>query len=367
MLDEWTTNHVSLEDALPHRAGLGRHESSYGGNNETKRDPVRSFRYLPLTSEIRTKWQYNYLMYAAVAYAIEIHTKSSLGGFLAQRIWKPLNMVNTFFSLKDAQATGAARNLSLATAYTWIDKTQEFHKIPWFDDHTVIGAHGVISTVLEYIKWLRCHIEGAPPLSAAGHKELHYPRMTFEAPPIPEPLTYASGWMRLNYRGEPVHFHQGAMSGFGTIRAYLPRKKRGVATMSNTGGYRVDTILQSLAYVLVDDLLHVPTEERIDFYAIAEQSANASAESKGIGVPGRSARRERHPALQAYAGRYTRPGIPRTSPSSSSTRRLTSPRILRPRFLQAALPRPRLPARPRRLLRRAQRRGPTRTTRICTS
>lgn len=314
MVDEWTSNHLTLEDALCHRTGLGRHEFSYGGSNNTLRDTVRSFRHLPLTYEIRTQWRYNNLMYAAVAHAIELHTQSSLGDFLVRRIWKPLNMSNTFFSLKDAQAAGATRNLSLATPYTWVNKTREFHKIPWLDDRSIHGAHGVISNVLEYTKWLRCHINEAPPLSSVGHQELHYPRMTINVAGVMEPANYALGWMRVNYRGEPIYFHQGSLSGFAALMAYLPRKKWGVAMMSNTGGLFADTVLKSLSYVLLDDYLQTPIDERIDFYAVPEKIAKASAEvmsnPREAAYPDAPRGSKAIPLslpLGAYAGNYTHP------------------------------------------------------------
>ncbi|MCJ1469292.1 hypothetical protein MMC07_007925 [Pseudocyphellaria aurata] len=311
--DEWTTDHVSLEDALSHRSGLGRHDSSYGGNT-TVRDTVRSFRYLPLTYEIRTSWQYNNLMYFAVAHAIELYTKSWLGDFLSQRIWKPLNMFNTFFALKDTQAAIATRNLTLATPYTWSEKKQAFLEVPWLEDPVVAGAGGIISNVLEYTKWLRCHMDETLPLSPAGHEQLHYPRMTFMVPPLPEPLTYCLGWMRLNYRGEPIYFHQGALSGFASIMAFLPRKKWAVVIMANTGGSSADTMVQSLAYVLIDELLQTPTEERssVVIEALEQQAEDAAAElfkdpkkatypsapqkSLSLSLP-----------LDAYAGNYMHP------------------------------------------------------------
>lgn len=98
-------------------------------------------------------------------------------------------------------------------------------------------------------------MDEALPLSPTGHEQLHYPRMTVKVPPLPEPLNYCLGWMRVNYRGEPIYFHQGALPGFATIMAFLPRKKWGVVIMANTGGTSADKVMQSLAYVLIDKLL----------------------------------------------------------------------------------------------------------------
>lgn len=97
---------------------MPRHDFSYGGPNFTVRDAVRSLRYLPLTAEIRTKFQYCNLMYVVVSHAIETIAESWLGDVLFERIWKPLGMLNTFFSLEDAEAAVSAGKASLARGYS---------------------------------------------------------------------------------------------------------------------------------------------------------------------------------------------------------------------------------------------------------
>jgi CubicO group peptidase (beta-lactamase class C family) len=62
MEDDYATHHVTIEDALSHRTGLPRHDMSYGGTYDgrdgTIRDIVRSIRWLPMTEELRSKFQY---------------------------------------------------------------------------------------------------------------------------------------------------------------------------------------------------------------------------------------------------------------------------------------------------------------------
>jgi len=97
--DEWATNHITIEDALSHRTGLPRHDYSYGGNYDGKKPSlkaaVRATRYLPLTAEPRTKFQYCNIMYSVASHVIQTLTGKWLRDVLKERIWGPLDMKAT--------------------------------------------------------------------------------------------------------------------------------------------------------------------------------------------------------------------------------------------------------------------------------
>lgn len=131
--DEYTTLHATLEDALAHRTGMPRHDFSYGGPNVSVRDVVQNLRHLPMTAEIRVRWQYCNMMYITISHFIEKWTGIGLGDFLRTRIYEPLLMNSTFFSLKEAQAAASGGGADLATPYYWKNHTQRYHSLPWLD------------------------------------------------------------------------------------------------------------------------------------------------------------------------------------------------------------------------------------------
>lgn len=97
--NEYATNHITIEDALSHRSGMPRHDLSYGGHYDghkaTAKDIVRALRYLPITAEPRTRFQYCNMMYVVVSHIIEELTAAWLGDTLYDRILKPLGMKST--------------------------------------------------------------------------------------------------------------------------------------------------------------------------------------------------------------------------------------------------------------------------------
>ena len=98
--DLYSTEHVTIEDALSHRTGMPAHDASYGGTNEKGekrgvRDLVRSLRHLPLTAPLRMRFQYCNMMFVAVSHVVETLTGVGLGDFLKENIWEPLGMKST--------------------------------------------------------------------------------------------------------------------------------------------------------------------------------------------------------------------------------------------------------------------------------
>ena len=131
--EEYVTLHATIEDALSHRTGMPRHDLSYVGRNLTLQDLVRTLRYLPITAEIRTRWQYCNMMYMTISHFIETWSGMWLGDFLRTRIYEPLNMTNTFFSLSDAQEAHSSSEVIVATPYYWKNRTQEYRALPLTD------------------------------------------------------------------------------------------------------------------------------------------------------------------------------------------------------------------------------------------
>ena len=93
--NEYATTHTTIEDALSHRSGLPRHDMSYGGTKATVKSTVRDLRYLALTAEPRTKFQYCNLMFVVASHVVETLTGAWLGDFLKERVWEPLGMKST--------------------------------------------------------------------------------------------------------------------------------------------------------------------------------------------------------------------------------------------------------------------------------
>ncbi|KAF6824029.1 penicillin-binding protein [Colletotrichum musicola] len=256
--DDWATAHVTLEDALSHRTGYPRHDLA---SQPTTREEVRSLRNLPMSAEPRQKFQYCNKMFGVAGYLIETLTGKWLGDFFKERLWAPMGMNETYFSLKDAEASP----LDLATEYAYDAKRGKFIDVPHEPYSSEEGAGSVVSNVLDYAKYLRVMMDEEGPISKAGHRELKTPRTIEGAtPPFLGPVLYSLGWSQAVFEGETAFFHGGVVTMFWSYMIMVPSRKLAVTVMSNTES----RLPYLVAYQVLYDRFGVPEEKRVDMNKI---------------------------------------------------------------------------------------------------
>ncbi|KAJ6111842.1 Peptidase S12 Pab87-related C-terminal [Penicillium sp. IBT 18751x] len=258
LANDYLTTHTTLEDALSHRTGQPGHNwmLSYTPDDATPQDLVRSLRHLPVSFPPRTHFQYTNNMFVAVTHALQEKTDIPLGKFLKQRIWEPLNMNETFLGVPEAQSNPSTAR-KIAEGYTWTPNTEggsyfQEGRPSW---RANTGAGAIVSSVIDYSKWIRELIEKSGPLK--GHDSLIKPRtFHFEEGDVnlPSPYhAYALGWFVDHYRGQNLYHHTGSWPGYGSLVGFLPDKQFGFVMMGNSASARSGTL--RLAVHLIDQLL----------------------------------------------------------------------------------------------------------------
>jgi CubicO group peptidase (beta-lactamase class C family) len=256
--DDHATTHTSIEDALSHRSGLPRHDLSWGELDGTPSSVVKSLRYLPMTAEPRTTFQYCNIMYAVVTDLLEKLTGLKLETILHDKIWGPLGMASTSFGGLDAQS-------NLARGYYWNAEQDDssvtegrsssesyYVPEPHLNLSDISGAGATISSVNDYALWIKAFLDTASttkprnassPINPALYRDVLTPRTImqllfgdtspseFLTPPL-----YALGWFILSIDGHKIVGHGGGLPGFGTTIWFLPDDGYGVVAMGNTAG-----------------------------------------------------------------------------------------------------------------------------------
>lgn len=238
LADDHPTSHTTLEDALSHRTGLSGHFGAmrWARPDESLRDAVRKLRHLPLAYSPRSSWDYCNHMYMVVSHALEKVTGIELGALLKKRIWDPLGMNDTYFSIQDVVRSPLRSRV--AQGYSWVGDSESFTPEPYMNYAPTTGTGAMVSTVLEYTKWLRALIYKSSPLSPVILDPLVTPRSIIlpsedTYPPGPYHL-YALGWFVENYAGEQFYWHSGSWPGFGIMVGFVPSREFGFAIMGNT-------------------------------------------------------------------------------------------------------------------------------------
>ena len=304
--DPVASERLTPRDLVTHRSGLPRHDLLWYNTDKSRKEMVDRLPFLPATADLREKFQYNNLMFLTAGYLVEQVTGKSWEESVRERVFAPLGMTGSNFSVADSQKSDDF-------ALPYAERDDKVQAIP-FKDITNVGPAGAInSNADDLAKWLLVHLaDGKVGDRQVIRKEtlddIHTPRMATsepqERPEVSSP-SYALGWFVDSYRGHRRIHHGGAIDGFIAMVAFFPDDDLGIAVLSNQ-----ETMLPDLAVKEIAD--RVLGLSPIDWSAesLAKRAkmkeARKEAKAKKISVrkPGT---KPSHP-LADYAGEYEHPG-----------------------------------------------------------
>ncbi|HJO04667.1 MAG TPA: serine hydrolase, partial [Acidobacteriota bacterium] len=258
--------------------------------------------------DLGEEFQYQNLMFMTAGYLAERITGDSWEDLVRERIFAPLAMERTNFSVLASQ-----RDADHALPYALEDRAAQL--IPFRNIDTIGPAGSINSSVSEMSQWMRLQLGGGVLgglrlLETATLQEMHTPHMAISSYPSSSrtmTLGYGLGWSVEAHRGHFVVQHGGGIDGFISWVALLPLDKLGVVVYTNASG--ANPVPPAVARTVIDRILGLDdagylTEALEDVEegekALAEARANAEAKRKG-------GTRPTH-ALTEYAGRYDHVG-----------------------------------------------------------
>lgn len=248
--NELTAN-VTLRDMLCHRTGVPRHDFSWYSGAATSRDSlVRLIRFLEPSTPIRQSFQYNNLMYVAIANLLEKMNKKSWEEQVQEKFFVPLGMISS--------TTGAIPEKG-DFAYGYVYKNGQTIKLPFLtNDMTGIApAGGITSTAKDMANWLlmwtnQGKFNGKEIISSNFYNQAISSQMVVNGN-LPSKMTpdyyffnYGLGWYTANYRGHYGVAHGGNINGFSSFTSFLPGDSIGVYVSANQNNSQVPRILMSI-------------------------------------------------------------------------------------------------------------------------
>jgi CubicO group peptidase (beta-lactamase class C family) len=312
LYDANATALITPRDLVTHRSGLPRHDLVWYNNNSlSRREMVEHLRYLEPNEQLRAKFQYNNLMYLTAGHLIEHLTGKTWEDNVRERIFEPLGMTNSNFSVLDSQKAP-----DFAQPYR--ERDDKIEKIPFRHIETVGPAGSINSSVNDMARWIRLHLSGGKVgdrqlINPAILADLHTPRMPSGAPPErPEilPVGYALGWFVEVYRGRPLVHHGGNIDGFSALVAMLPQDDLGMVVLTNRNGTDLpDLLVRHTAdrFLKLDPIDWIGEElAKLNTGKAADKEAEAKKDT--LRKPGTKPAHR----LEEYAGEYEHPGSARS-------------------------------------------------------
>ncbi len=229
-------NTVTLRDMLAHRTGITRHDSIWYKSDFTRKELFEKTRYLEPSAPIRQTFLYNNLMYAAVGYVIELQSGKTWENFVRERIFAPLDMTSTVFTVGEMQ-----KQADRAVPFNEKRDSFELYEIPVYADQGGVAPCGaIISNIRDMSHWLTALMnEGkyqgkqvlpADVLAATLEPAIALPNTMAETMGYWELLNSAYGMARetASYRGHLLTSHGGDLPGLHSQISFLPKERLGV-------------------------------------------------------------------------------------------------------------------------------------------
>ncbi|KAF7185972.1 Protein flp [Pseudocercospora fuligena] len=317
MSEDSYTKDITVEDTLGHRTGLPRHDLSYFGvrsnHTDTPKSVTRNLRNLQLNAPIRTKYQYNNIFYTVATHLVETTTGETFSDFLQNNFFGPLNMSDTHLQPDASKAAGLGDRL--ATPYHWVEESKAYRAVPYQQCPEAQGAGSVMTSVNDYIKWVRALMFQHEPITKEVFEGITSIRIPIDPDVDDEdrhPFTsfegYATGLGVKYYRGAQIISHDGGVPGFGSTHLLMPEHDFGLVVLGNTG--EAGTICDVVAMELIDAMLKLPQSERVDWLARAkairekyEKEEKEDSVSKQL-MPDLEEPEPLKMPLETYAGNY---------------------------------------------------------------
>ncbi|KAL6907228.1 beta-lactamase/transpeptidase-like protein [Trichoderma evansii] len=324
---------VTVEDILSHRSGMAPNDNSYLGPRAKHTDDAqsitRNLRNLSTAAPIRSKFMYCNMMYSAASYLVEKKAEVSFADFLEDRFFKPLDMTSTNLQPERSRAKGLGDRIS--PGHWWDRKAKKYSEFIIPDAPEGQGAGSVITSVNDYVKYVRALMNQEEPFTEDIYKGLIKPRKIVELDdeklsPFTSPLLYAVGWETHHYRGHLVVAHDGCIAGSSSIHFFIPDFKFGGAIFGNSddAGYLGEVLLQEF----LDELIGLPQDQRLNWDKVLyekdtdkvyeeygkndneddEDEEKEAEEERQKLCPGIKEPEPQKMPLSAYTGEYWNPG-----------------------------------------------------------
>jgi CubicO group peptidase (beta-lactamase class C family) len=309
MYDPVASERMTPRDLMSHRVGMAGHDLLWYSSDFSRDDLVRRLRFLQSDHDFRSGYHYNNLLVATAGYMVGKIAGRSWEDFVRQRIFEPLQMNSSNFSVLESQ-----KSSDFSLPYRK-DEGGTVSQIPFHPVSSIGPAGSINSNVEDMARYALFQLgtgkAGAGQLVSEANLTLNHTAQVPMPGGLPSkeigPRSYGMGWVISSYRGHPLWWHNGGIDGFYALLTLLPDENFGVVILTNLLGN--DPVPEVVAYHLYDRLLGLQSvnwAERFEDVEAKQKTAEDDERKKELS--GRKANTHPSHELEGYSGRYENPG-----------------------------------------------------------
>lgn len=308
MYDDFATKDMTPIDLLTHRSGLPRHDLMWYGANFSREEMFERLRYLEPNEPFRYKFQYQNLMYMTAGLLVGRMTNSTWENVVYDRVFTPLGMMNSNFSIDASQETD-----DYSLPYN-VSENEQIEKMEFMNISQIGPAGSINSCADDMAQWVRMllnkgKVDETQLMQEATVNMLITPHMFIQGKSANPELTYRAyglGWFIMTYRGHAWVQHGGNIDGFSAMVNLLPDDNIGIVILTNQNNSNYTSIA---SYYIIDQLLDL---EPVDWHGRTLASIDEVKEiEEGEGKLERVENTKPSHKIEDYIGVYENPGYGR--------------------------------------------------------
>lgn len=256
--DTQAAEHATVADILGQRIGLPRNTYDNLLEDEVPYEElVRKLDEVDMSCGVGKCYGYQNVAFSMIQDVLFARTGQFFYQLVDKRVFYPLGLSDASYGLAGLESSKSWARPHSRSHHGWkpFEPNEIYYKIA--------PAAGVNASIRDMEKWLIAQMGGRPDVLSKKLLE------TLHAPGVSTPselhatdwrkrrLTsahYALGWRVYEYGGQTLLFHAGAVAGYRTVIAFLPKYRVGVVLLCNSTGPTAGRLIP----MVLDDLLGLP-------------------------------------------------------------------------------------------------------------
>ncbi|MDX5348309.1 MAG: serine hydrolase, partial [Hymenobacteraceae bacterium] len=302
LYDPFIERELTIRDLISHRSGYNTFDGDllWYGTSYSREEILERFRHMKNKSSFRSGYGYQNIMFIAAGEVVEAVSGQTWDKFVQERIFKPLDMNDSYTSINDFP-----KDLNLAMPHLHGKQAELIN----YDNSGAAAA--INSNVEDLSHWLQMWLNKG---SYNGKQILK--QQTVETILSPNTLidlsaydrkrgthfsAYGMGWFLFDYHGKLVAHHGGGLPGYISKIAFVPEENLGLVVLTNGESY----LPSALMYQLIDMMLDKPNQDWAGQYLKLQQANEAQKQkAKQERAAKRATGTKPSVALEKYTGTY---------------------------------------------------------------
>jgi CubicO group peptidase (beta-lactamase class C family) len=249
-------NIITIEDLLSHKSGLGEINGTLVlFPEQSKLEVIRKLKYIKTEGKPKDSWIYSNMGYTLAGTIVEQVTGESWEDNLKKKVFRPLEMSNSYTDLEDMKKTD---NFSYGYGLT----NDKVKKVLYEEYQNYKPAGGIRSSAKDMANWMIAWLnEGKldkkqvlPKDFVTNATTMHNIRPNKNDESV---FLYGDGfgWRMESQSGDYKVYHGGNTSGFSTLVLTYPFKKLGITVLTNQTN---STLPYIIGDIIKNRLLELP-------------------------------------------------------------------------------------------------------------